>query len=109
MSGTRRTPIGRHPREPALTVAAIRLFDQMMRCKWDRPSDVERWWRLHNDLCRELNARPWEWPVIEHPDETDDPDPAAQALWLRLETASRALRAARRKAKPERPDQPSPK
>jgi len=117
MTGTRRTPIGRHP-GPKITPAAIRLFEAMRRVRctcapidwngkyWERQQcqGCKRWWSLHSDLCDALGSKPWEWPRVEDPDAqnpyppgcnahlTWEPNRRAQAMWLALATASREAR-----------------
>jgi hypothetical protein len=105
MPGTRRRPVNRPP-EPPITVQAIRIFDAMKRCRCTCPPDVayhdcegcEKWWELHNQLCAEVNARPWQWPCVQNPNAPgNDPKPdEAQELWRKLDAASTALRKALR-------------
>jgi hypothetical protein len=89
---TKRVPIGRPP-APRITVKAIKLFEAMRRC-----ADREQWWCLHSDLVDELRTAPWEWPVIQNPDTSGEPNREAQERWRALANAARELRRAQRKA-----------
>jgi hypothetical protein len=97
---TKRIPIGRSP-TPKITVTAVRLFESMQRlvCCMCGPSECRhcrRWWDLHSELHKELGARLWQWPCIEHPgtrspyprgseaDKRWEPDLDAQAMWRAL-------------------------
>ena len=115
MSGTTRTPIGRHP-TPKVTPRAIQLFDMMMkvRCTCE-PGErftcpgCKRWDRLDEELGAEMKVPIWRLGnTITSPDAgnpyppgtyghvTWQPDHEGQALWLLLAAASRE---ARRKAR----------
>jgi hypothetical protein len=72
MSGTRRVPLVRRP-AVQITPRAIDLYAAMgkLKCTCPPPSPTrspcpgcERWADLHDDLHRELGAKPWEWPVV---------------------------------------------
>ena len=114
---TKRTPI-RRSSSPQITPQAVRLFEQLRRCR-----DVDRWRQLHSELCDELHTRPWQFPCIEDPSTQNpyppgtpahlswQPDREAQERWKALAAASREARRqerAARKAAEQPPDQPTP-
>jgi hypothetical protein len=73
MSGTRRVPLGRRP-AVQITPRAVELFVAMgpLRCTCPSPKPptqstcpgCEHWYDLHDELHRELGAKPWEWPYV---------------------------------------------
>jgi hypothetical protein len=76
---TNRTPIHRPPRR-RISPRAVELFREMQalpHCSclwgpmyWDRVecASCDRWWSLQNNLCRELELKPWEFPAVStHP------------------------------------------
>lgn len=81
---TKRIPIKRDL-NARITLRAVELFRAMeaLECtcepttwgddgNWRNPppscASCEKWWDLHNQLWRELGAKPWEWPCIWDPD-----------------------------------------
>ena len=109
MTGTRRTPIKRSW-APQITPTAIKLFEQMRRCRCTCSPNSEdcpgckRWWDLHDHLSHELHCKPWNFPAIEdprtpnpyppgtHAHMTWEPDREAQEMWRALDAASREVR-----------------
>src|SRR5262245_42292236 len=111
-SGMRLVPKGGDSKE-AFTPKAVRLFAAMLECEcdcapivwggkyWERTqcAGCEEWWRLHSLLHKELGAKLWEWPCIQHPEavtcfpegstaaKTWKPDLRAPARWRALGAA----------------------
>jgi len=72
MSGTRRVPLARLP-TAQITPRAVELFEAMGRLRFTCPppspsrslcGGCQRWYDLHDELHRELGAKPWQWPVV---------------------------------------------
>jgi len=115
VAGTLRHPRSRPPKGPLITEAALAAFKRMKECSeectcepidWDGDyskyrecAACDEWWRQHSILHKELNAKLWEWPCVEHPDatcpypagtyaaESWKPDVEAQWLWRELDAA----------------------
>jgi hypothetical protein len=65
---------------PTVPSEALDLFVEMRKCSGDR------WWALHRQLAKLLPHRPWDWPVIEDPDNPPNwrPNESARARWREL-------------------------
>ena len=101
------------PENEDISAEAVRLFREMCEIEctcepidwggryWERVqcAACDEWWRLHSLLHKELGAKLWEWPCIQHPEAVScfpegspaakawKPDLEAQARWLALEAA----------------------
>jgi hypothetical protein len=101
------------PENEDISAEAVRLFREMydLECTcepidwkgkyWEHTecAGCAEWWRLHGILHKELQAKLWEWPCIQHPDAVTcfpdgspaakawKPNTAAQERWLALEAA----------------------
>jgi hypothetical protein len=112
----KRTPINR-PVKELYSDGALDLFVAMealeCTCAPRRPSEdgrqwiydscpgCERWWSLHSKLCDEIRTaqgriKPWEWPIIEEPDDFERPNGPTE---LRYVAMARALAARGKKSK----------
>jgi hypothetical protein len=115
---TKRIPVGRSA-APQITVAVIRMFEQLKRCRCtcdpdDRYTDCagcKKRLALDEQIGRELKTPVWQYPCVERPGATnpyprahgnyewwETRDPAPRELWLALERAARELRRQEREA-----------
>ena len=62
---TKRTPIRREFKRQ-ITPKAVKAFQAMQAAL-----SVEAWWQHHDVLHDEMGAKPWDWPCIEDPDDTN--------------------------------------
>jgi len=77
---TKRIPLAR-PLRPSVPDEVLDLFIEMRECR-----SSERWWDLHKRLAKLIPHKPWDWPVIEDPDDPPDwrPNESARARWREL-------------------------
>jgi hypothetical protein len=110
MGTSKRTPIHRSL-VMQITPRAVAIYEQMCRIRctclpreygapYVQPCvNCGRWWRLHNELHRELKLRPWHWPTI--PSISGGSRPGAEELEGELrQAAALERRAARARRKP---------
>jgi hypothetical protein len=76
---TKRVPLNRPLRAP-IPAEALDLFAEMRTCSGDR------WWNLHSRLAKLLPHKPWDWPIVQDPDDPPPwrPNESAQARWREL-------------------------
>jgi hypothetical protein len=77
---TNRTPIERTRSGTPVPPEALDLFAEMRKCSGDR------WWELHRRLAKLLPHKPWDWPIVQDPDDPPNwrPNESAQARWREL-------------------------
>jgi hypothetical protein len=78
---TNRIPIARTRSGVPVPPEALDLFVEMRACR-----SSERWWNLQSQLAKLLPHRPWDWPIVQDPDDPPDwrPNESAQARWREL-------------------------
>jgi hypothetical protein len=59
---------------------ALDLFVEMRKCSGDR------WWKLHSQLANLIPHKPWDWPIVQDPNDPPNwrPNESAQARWREL-------------------------
>jgi hypothetical protein len=72
------------PRQVPISEEAIAIFERMKR----HPRGCEAWYDLHERLFRELQLKPWVWPIDNYP------------VWEELAEAARLARQRKREAMP---------
>jgi hypothetical protein len=77
---TNRTPIARTRSGVPVPPESLDLFVEMRTCSGDR------WWELHKRLAKLIPHRPWDWPIVQDPEDPPDwrPNKSAQARWREL-------------------------
>ena len=77
---TNRTPIAGTRSGTPVPPEALDLFVEMRKCSGDR------WWDLHSRLAKLIPHKPWDWPIVQNPDDPPNwrPNDLAQARWREL-------------------------